>query len=179
MKSNLQPIPIETRSMLQSFIFNENLHLVKVQFKTVPPKHSSSWVFIFPPTFNRFSIIFFFLFRLSIFPQITADIHLIFVFGSHLGFFFLVTGILLRFIFGPLPFFLVFFLVQVMVGPKWNIYLDYLWLSWQEVIDINLEIQFGERVGPKLVWPEAYLACPSSVYFLGSYCFTWPLFGIL
>ena len=67
-----------------------------------------------------------FLFHLSTFPQITADIHLIFVLGSHLGFFFLVTGILLRFIFGPLPFFLVFFLVQVMVfflvqvmaGPK-------------------------------------------------------------
>ena len=135
---------------------------------------------------NSFSINFPFLWNFSTFFQITADIHLIFVFGSHLGFFFLVTGILLRFIFGPLPFFLVFFLVQVMVGPKWNIYLDYLRLSWQEVIDINMEIQFGERVGhggwligPKLFWPEAYLACTSSVYFLGSYCFTWPLFGIL
>ena len=85
--------------------------------------------FSFSPTFDRFSIIFFFLFHLSIFPQITADIHLIFVFGSHLGFFFLVTGILLRFIFGPLPFFLVFFLVQVLPLNGWAEMKYLFWLS--------------------------------------------------
>ena len=50
------------------------------------------------------------------FGQITSDIHLLFLAFAHCTFFSLVCGVIVRCLFGPLHYYVVFFLVQVISG---------------------------------------------------------------
>ena len=46
--------------------------------------------------------------------QVTSDVHLIFLAAAHLAFFSFESGLLVRCLLGPLTFYTVFFLVQVL-----------------------------------------------------------------